>query len=562
MKRLKIILLVFIVSILSLVITNSVDAATVTFDAPSEVTVGDTITVTVNINAAQWKLSISKDGSVLNSSNELVNAESNLTKSFSATYTPTSAGTVTFTLSGDYTDIDLTNKEISTTKTVTVKEKTPPPEEKPDEEDTTNTEVPGTTTTPETPTTPQEPETPTTPQEPETPTTPETPVVTEPKFTDVNKTMYSTKNCNLRASWSTSSVATNIEEGTELNITGISSEKVNGYVWYRVNYAGTTKYIANYLLTETKPEEEKKSDNAYLKSLKIEGYELLPVFDKNTTSYTLQIPEDVAELKIVAETEDEKAKIEIQGNKDLKEGENTVTISVNAEDNTIKIYEIKVTKSEKVALGLKTLKIDDTDIARKFRPDVYNYEIDIEDVTKLDIEAIANDETATVEILGNEELQEGENTITIMVSSQDGEEKVTYQIKANKVIGKVAPIVEDDKKEIDPKIYLYIGIGAVLLIALIIVIIYTIKHRNEEEYQFTDNFGELPEGFPEELPERNEDTQFYNNYDVNETQELNILNEEENYEDVDNEDRRAKIDYFLDDYDDDDTPRRRRGKHF
>ena len=558
MRKLKIILLVFILSILGLVINNNVDAATVTLSAPSEVTVGETITVTANINAAQWNLSISKDGTVLNSSNELVNAEANLTKSFSATYTPTSAGTVTFTLSGDYTDIDLTNKEISTTKTVTVKEKVQTPTTPTEPETPSNTETPGTTTptTPETPTTPQEPETPTAPQEPETPT------VTEPKFTDVSRTMYSTRNCNLRASWSTSSAATTINEGTELSVTGISNEKVNGYVWYRVNYNGATKYIANYLLTETKPEEEKKSDNAYLKSLTVEGYELLPVFDKNTTSYTLQIPEDVAELKIVAETEDEKATTEIQGNKDLKEGENTVTVSVNAEDNTIKIYEIKVTKSEKIALGLKTLKIDDTDISRKFRPDVYNYEIDIEDVTKLDIEAVANDETATVEILGNEDLQEGENTITIIVSSQDGEEKVTYQIKANKVVEKVATIVEEEKKEIDPKIYVFIVVGAILLIALVIVIVYTIKHRNEEEYEYTDNFEGFPDDFPGELPERNEEVKLYNNYDMNKSTDFNIPTEKQNNEETEVEERKSKIDYFLDNTDDDDVPRRRRGKHF
>ena len=133
----------------------------------------------------------------------------------------------------------------SNTAKITVKAK-PPVEEKTEEEKPTNTETPGTTTTtPNTSTT----------QKPETTPKPETPVVTEPKFTDVNKTMYSTGEINLRASWSTSSAATLIDKGTELKITGTSSEKVNGYVWYRVNYNGTTKYVASYLLTNTKPEE-------------------------------------------------------------------------------------------------------------------------------------------------------------------------------------------------------------------------------------------------------------------------------------------------------------------
>lgn len=404
----------------------------------------------------------------------------------------------------------------------------------------------------EQPTTP----TPTPTPEPTPDPKPQQPTVTEPKFTSVNKTMYSTGEINLRASWSTSSSATKIPKGTELKVTGTSTEKVNGYVWYRVNYNGSTKYVASNLLTSTKPEEEKKSNNAYLKSLIIENQELLPTFNKETTEYTMQVKSDVTELNIKAEAEDEKASVSIQGNKDIKEGENTVTISVNAEDNTIKIYEIKVTKLKETALGLKTLTIKDTDISEKFKTDNYEYEIDIKDVEKLEIEAIATDETAIVEILGNEELQEGENLITIIVSSKNGEEKVTYQIKANKVVA-TNQTVENKEQGIDTKIYFYIAIGTILLIALIIVIVYTIKNRKKEEYDFSDNY----EGFPEELPEIQEDYNQKNeqnkeiNYENNEIQNDNI---EEN-DKID--ERKTKIDYFLDS-EDDEQPKRRKGKHF
>lgn len=417
-----------------------------------------------------------------------------------------------------------------------------------------------------------------TPTTPDTPQTPTTPTITEPKFTNADKTMYATKDCNLRASWSTSSASTSIKKGTELKVTGTSTDKVNDYVWYRVSYNGATKYIASYLLTNTKPEEEKKSDNAYLKTLTIEGQELIPAFNKETTSYTMQVTSDITELNINAEAEDEKASVSIQGNKDLKDGENKLTISVSAEDGTTKIYEITITKSEKVALGLKSLKIKDTDIASTFKTDVYKYEINVKDVTKLDIEATPSDETATIEIVGNEDLQEGENIITIIVSSKDGKEKVTYQIKANKIIAKVDTT---KKQEIDPKIYLYVGIGVILLIALIIVIVYTIKHRNQEEFEYSDNF----EGFPEELPERQEKEKYEENSveenepNIEQTQEINYnqginYNEEkvENDEKVEPdkdeveeqniEDRKAKIDYFLDYTEEDEKPRRRKGKHF
>lgn len=428
----------------------------------------------------------------------------------------------------------------------------------------------------ETPTTPTQPETPSTPQTPTTPQqpqTPETPTVTEPKFTSVDKTMYATGDINLRASWSTSSAATQIEEGTELKVTGTSTEKVNGYVWYRVSYNGATKYVASSLLTATKPEE--KSDNAYLESLTVEGEELLPVFNKETTSYTMQVESDVTELNITAKAEHEKATVEIKGNKDLKEGENTVTISVNAEDNTIKIYEITVTKTEKIALGLKSLEIKDTNIKNEFKTDVYSYEIDVEDVTKLDIEAIANDEKATVEILGNEDLQDGENTITIIVSSEDGKEKVTYQIKVNKgvVENSITTEQEQPKQQVDTKIYFYIGLGAILLIALIIVIVYVIEHRNQEdEFEYSDNI----EGFPGELPNVEEKGIFNQDLNIEQTQPIDIMNndyQEEKMEDdfkqeiveneiIDEEERKAKIDYFLNNTEDDENPRRRRGKHF
>jgi len=429
----------------------------------------------------------------------------------------------------------------------------------------------------EKPTTPTQPETPSTPQTPTTPQQPEkpvTPTVIEPNFTSADKIMYATGDINLRASWSTSSAATQIEKGTELKVIATSTNKVNDYVWYKVNYNGATKYVASSLLTSTKLEE--KSSNAYLKSLTIEGEELLPTFNKETTSYTMQVESDVTELNIKAEAEHEKATVEIQGNKDLKDGENTVTISVNAEDNTIKIYEITVTKSEKIALGLKSLDIKDKDIKNEFKTDVYSYEIDVEDVTKLDIEAIANDEKATVEILGNEDLQDGENTITIIVSSEDGKEKVTYQIKVNKgIVGNdITTDKEPPKQQIDTKIYLYIGLGAVLLIALIIVIVYVIEHRNQEEdeFEYSDNI----EDFPGELPNVEEKGMFNKDLNIEQTQPIDTINNDyqEKYEKensneeiiedeiMNEEERKAKIDYFLGDTEDDENPRRRRGKHF
>lgn len=510
-KNKSIYVIVFIFTILFLARTENY-AASATVNFKDTVTVNEPVTISVSGSGVQWRLQLVVDGNVIAENSELENYESNKTISFSGQYTPTTVGNKSIELRGTVTEYS--NGETITSfasKTLKVEEAVQPEP-----------------TTPEQPT---EPENPTTPEQPNTPEQPTTPTVTKPEFTSVNRTMYTTGEANLRDSWSTRSAATKVQKGTELTVTGTSSNKVNDYVWYRVNYNGTTKYIASYLLTNTKPEE--KSNNVNLKSLEIEEQELSPAFSPETTSYTIQIAEEVTKLEIKAEAEDEKATVTINGNEELKEGENIITITVTAEDGTTKNYEIKVAKLANGVekLGLTSLKIKDTSIATMFKPEVYNYEIDIKDVTELEIEAIANDETATIEILGNENLQEGENIITIIVSAKEGEEKVTYQIKANKIVKAV-----EEGKKIDSKIYLYTAIGAVILIALVIVIVYTIKHRNQDEYEYTDNVDELPE----ELPERQHKEQ----------------------ESDREREKKTKIDYFLDSEEEEEKTKNRRGKHF
>lgn len=410
-------------------------------------------------------------------------------------------------------------------------------------------------------------------QTPTTPETPTTPTVTEPKFTDANKSVYATGDINLRSSWSTSSSATGIKKGTELTLTGTSKEKVNGYVWYRVKYNGATKYVASNLVTTTKPE-EKKSSNTNLKSLTITNQTLLPEFNSSTTEYSLNVGLDINELEIKAETEDSNSTVTIDGNKDLKVGKNTITITVKAQDETTKKYTITVTKAEETSLGLKSLTIKEVeDFVDKFKTDVYEYEIEVGDVKLLEIEAIANKENAKIEIVGNTDLQEGENTITIIVKSEDEKDIATYQIKVNKVL-KAVSNVEDNT--IDKQKLLLYGITAIFgIIILIIVIAYVIKNRKKEEYEYEDNIDELPGELPEkkityeeENSNNNEEIKDKdsNKLDGEETKEVveqndeienNMINEENI-----NNDRKSKIDYFLDNNDaEDEKPKKGKGKH-
>lgn len=85
-----------------------------------------------------------------------------------------------------------------------------------------------------------------------------------------------------------------------------------------------------------------KSSNNNLSSLIIDGYEI--EFDKNTLEYKITVDSDVTSLDISAIVEHYGAWAKIEGNENFKEGENTVAITVYAENGTSKTYKLLVDK--------------------------------------------------------------------------------------------------------------------------------------------------------------------------------------------------------------------------
>ncbi len=93
--------------------------------------------------------------------------------------------------------------------------------------------------------------------------------------------------------------------------------------------------------------EQEKSSDTKLKSLKIEGYSISPSFSESKTSYTASVPNDINKIEIKAEASNSKTKIKsITGNNNLKVGENTVTVTLEAEDGSQNKYTIIVTRQK------------------------------------------------------------------------------------------------------------------------------------------------------------------------------------------------------------------------
>lgn len=93
---------------------------------------------------------------------------------------------------------------------------------------------------------------------------------------------------------------------------------------------------------EPTTEEDKRSADCSLSALQVSPGKLEPAFSASTTAYFVQLEEDATSIVVSAQTADEKASTAISGADNLKKGENTVKITVTAENGAVKIYNIRV----------------------------------------------------------------------------------------------------------------------------------------------------------------------------------------------------------------------------
>ena len=85
-----------------------------------------------------------------------------------------------------------------------------------------------------------------------------------------------------------------------------------------------------------KPRE--KSNNNNLKGLGIDGYELIPSFNKDTLEYSVELPADATKINIYANKEDGYASVSGAGEKEVIEGDNRFEIVVTSETGKSKTY--------------------------------------------------------------------------------------------------------------------------------------------------------------------------------------------------------------------------------
>ena len=401
----------------------------------------------------------------------------------------------------------------------------------------------------------------------------------KPSFTSTNQKVYAKDNINLRSSWSTSSSAVSVKKGTEMTLTGTSSKAVNEYVWYRVSYNGSTKYVSSSLVTTTKPtdsttdtktddtadkKDSSKATSTNLKSLTVTPTGLSPAFSTGTTEYTMTVGSNIDKIEVNAVAEDNNASVIVEGNKNITIGNNKITITVTAGENT-KIYHINVTKENKKQLQLSELLVDGQPLNPEFDSNIYEYTIEKTNTAELNITATPSSSSAEVEILGNTDFKVGENIVTILVKSSNGEDVTTYQITVN-VAQSDAIAVDKNNGSDNKKMYLYIGLGVVGTIILIIIIISIAKHKKEDDVVEKVNLYDgmyNPRGNDEEDDTPSVDTNNLPKLDNEDLPKSLRKNDfEKKLEEKQNKmsERSKKIDEFYNTQDDN-TREKRKGKH-
>lgn len=339
------------------------------------------------------------------------------------------------------------------------------------------------------------------------------------------------------------------------------------------------------------PTQNSKSTDATLKSITVGGKK----YNNPKTDITVaSVSADTSSIKIEAQTNNSKATVTGVGNKDLTAGTtNSFTLKVTAESGATQNYIVRVPRlaqddskpnvieekeeeepEEEIKVLLKSLAIKgviseeeekiDLALTPEFSSEVYEYTLTIppeqNDITKLDVEAIGAQEDFTIEITGNEELVDGENTVTILVKSKNGEKTATYQIlvvKQPKEVEAVAVAAPVETTQIPQEVEQELSIPKILIAIFTSIIAIAGIVFGVIEYRYSKNkngeFSSIPYaniGFDSENDENDKEDilgEFKEDNEKNEEIESISKNDtEEEFEVLGEEEKKPK----------------KRGKHF
>ena len=179
-------------------------------------------------------------------------------------------------------------------------------------------------------------------------------------------------------------------------------------------------------------------DSVQLQSLRLNVEGIVPDFETDIYDYDLTIPDelkDIEDIEVQAVAENTNASIEISGAQNLKDGLNLIKVTVRNQEKSQE-YKIRVSKTDNVEMAnanLENLAIEHAILSPEFSNQITRYNTQVSnELTQLNILAVPENEQGTIEILGNNNLNEGNNKIEIKITAPNGFTQRVYEIDVYK----------------------------------------------------------------------------------------------------------------------------------
>lgn len=227
-----------------------------------------------------------------------------------------------------------------------------------------------------------------------------------------------------------------IEEGNvNFNLSGEFFDKDGNTL--NINEANIQLKIKGIQESKEDNQEEKEdlttSNDSSLKILRLSEEGIVPEFLPDIKDYYFVTNKDFTNLNITAIPNNSDANVRINGNDNLNEGINKITIDVTSKDKTSKsTYTINLTKTKNVEdanANLETLAIENVLLEPIFDTNTLNYKASVSNnIENLNIFAVPENANGKVEIEGGSNLKEGTNIVNIKVTAPNGFSFRNYQV--------------------------------------------------------------------------------------------------------------------------------------
>lgn len=225
---------------------------------------------------------------------------------------------------------------------------------------------------------------------------------------------------------------------------GTSTVTVKSYAIYSYSdpeetQLSVTKGSVNITAKTQEQIEASYSKNNNLKSLSVEGYEFTEKFSNDKLEYSVDVPNSVTKINILASKEDSKASVSGTGEKDVVEGSNVFNVVVTAENGSKREFKINVNVEDKNPINVK---LNNTDYTVVKRSDLIKiptgFQLNKTDINDISVPSIYN-ENLDITLVA---LKDADGNI-ILSKYDNGKYEEYIEIGFNKVVVNILEISSD-----------------------------------------------------------------------------------------------------------------------